>query len=228
MYEVFVYYFNSIYWPRNEFIAAQQKEFVHIFFILLKSDAMSTPESTVFSDIPWLKIFNQTIDQPQALPAVLAGFGVDAFRLAAITKESSTPGEAYGRKVLFKNEDVEVMLAKWSYKKTAAPHNHGTSQGLIWFAQGNFLEQHYRFLNQNLVHNEAAQIYKENQVVTVDTKDIHSCCPETTGISLHIYSPPIHDMKVWDQEHKRTLTVADECGAWVPQNKNLIVSEIKW
>jgi len=201
---------------------------VHQFLILLKSGAMSELESALFSDIPWLKIFGQTIDQPQALPAVLAGYGVDAFHLADVAQESPNLSEAYGRKVIFKNDDVEVMIAKWSYKAMAAPHNHGSSKGLIWFAQGNFLEQHYRFLNQNLVQHEAAQFFKENQVVTVDAKDIHSCCPETIGMSLHIYSPPIHDMKVWDQDQKRTLTVADECGAWVPQNKNLIVSEKKW
>ena len=189
---------------------------------------MSDLSTVQFSEIPWLKIFSQTIDQPQALPAVLAGYGVDAFRLAEIAQESPSGREAYGRKVLFKNDEVEVMLAKWSFKAMAAPHNHGSSQGLIWFTQGSFREQHYLFRNQSLIHDQGAKIYPENQVVTVDPNDIHSCQPETVGLSLHIYSPPIHDMKVWDQEKKRTLTVADECGAWIPENKNLIVSEKKW
>lgn len=189
---------------------------------------MSELSTEQFCEIPWLKIFTQTIDQPQALPAVLAGYGVDAFRLAQIAQESPNKSEAYGRKVLFKNHEVEVMLAKWSYKAMAVPHNHGSSQGLIWFARGNFLEQHYRFQSANLIQSEAAEFYKENQVVTIDSSDIHSCQPESTGMSLHIYCPPIHDMKVWDAENKRTLIVADECGAWIPENTDLIVSEKKW
>lgn len=189
-----------------------------------------TNESVIqkLSEVPWVKIFTQTIDQPQALPAVLAGYGIDAFRLAEIAQDSPHASEAYGRKVLFKNEEVEVMLAKWTYQSMAAPHNHGTSQGLIWFAQGNFREQHYHFKNHALTQEQSSQIYSENEVVTVEPNDIHSCQPETVGLSLHIYSPPIHHMKVWDQEKKRTLTVADECGAWIPENKNLIVSEKNW
>lgn len=189
---------------------------------------MTAVQSKNFSEIPWLKIFNQTIGQPQTLPTTLAMYGVDVLQLSTIAQKSPNSAEAYGRKVLFKNDHIEVMLAQWSYQTMAAPHNHGASQGMIWFAQGNFSEQHYRFLNQALVKSEEAVHFKENQVVTVDSNDIHSCCPETIGMSLHIYSPPIHKMKVWDQENRRTLTVADECGAWIPQNKNLIISETYW
>lgn len=194
----------------------------------IKTEKRPEELSEKLTELPWLKVFTQTIDLPQALPDILAGYGIDVFHLAAIVHEAPNLSEAYGRKILFKNDDVEVMLAKWSFNGMAAPHNHGTSQGLIWFAQGDFLEQHYLFMNQNLVQHKAAHFYKEGQVVTVEPNDIHSCQPETQGISLHIYSPPIHNMKVWDEENKRTLVVADNCGAWVPQNKDLIVSEIKW
>ncbi len=180
------------------------------------------------SKIPWLNIFNQTIDQPETLPVLLGNHGVKAFHLAKLAKESLNATEAYGRKIIFKNDEIEVMLAKWSFKAMAAPHNHGSSKGLIWFAQGNFQEQHYQFKNKNLMQVDRAQFYFENQVVTVEQSDIHSCQPETVGVSLHIYSPPIHDMKVWDSEKKRTLIVADNCGAWIPENKDLIISEKIW
>lgn len=189
---------------------------------------MSKASFKNLSEIPWLKVFNQTIDQPQTLPALLAEYGVDAFHLAKLAKKSPNSNEAYGRKVLFKNQEIEVMVAEWSYKAMAAPHNHGTSQGLIWFARGDFYEQHYRFQNRDLVEIEKPQFFKENQTAAVGSSDIHSCSPATTGLSLHIYSPPIHKMKVWDQKSKRTLTVADECGAWVPDDPAFILAESVW
>lgn len=189
---------------------------------------MNETQAVNFNEIPWLKIFNQTMDQPQALPAVLAGYGIDTYHLASVAQKSTDLSEAYGRKVLFQSHDVEVMVALWSYQAMAAPHNHGASKGMIWFVQGNFSEQQYRFQNRSLIQHEAPQFYQENQVVTVDFNDIHSCCPETVGLSLHIYCPPIHKMKVWDLANKRTLTVADNCGAWVPRNPNLILSETAW
>lgn len=181
-----------------------------------------------YSSIPWLKIFDQTFEQPSYFPGLLTSFGIGVKELSLIAKKSTDESEAYGRKVLFQNSEIEVMLACWSYKAMASPHNHGASKGMIWFAKGNFSEQHYRFQNGVLRKVSSPVLFKENEVVTVDANDIHSCCPESIGLSLHIYSPPIHHMKVWDQEKKRTLTVENHCGAWVPKNKNLILQEVPW
>jgi predicted metal-dependent enzyme (double-stranded beta helix superfamily) len=189
---------------------------------------MNQVQKINYSTLPWLNIFNQTIDQPKTLPGVLARYGVDSTGLSSIAHLPHETGEAYGRKILFNNEQIEVMLACWGHRAMAAPHNHGASRGMIWFAKGNFFEQHYRFQESDLKKNAEPLTFKENHVVTVDSNDIHSCQPETVGLSLHIYSPPIHKMKVWDLDGRRTLTVADHCGAWVPKNKSLIVSESAW
>ena len=181
-----------------------------------------------YTALPWLNIFNQTIGQSRELPLVLASYGLNQASLSELAENSLNLNEAYGRKILFKNEQIEVMLASWSDHATAAPHNHGASKGLIWFVQGNFAEQHYRFHHHELTHVTQAVKFSENEVVTVDASDIHSCQPEKTGLSLHIYSPPIHEMKVWDAKRRRTLTVSDNCGAWVPQDLNLILSETPW
>ncbi len=181
-----------------------------------------------YSDLPWLSLFNQTIDQPQNFPALLTSYGVDIAMLSSIAEKPNDVSEAYGRKVLFKNNEIEVMLASWAFHAMALPHNHGASKGLIWFAEGDFSEQHYRFQNGELHKQGPAVKFGENQVVRVDSNDIHSCRPEKTGLSLHIYSPPIEQMKVWDLDSKRTLTVSDNCGAWIPKNLNLIVSETAW
>jgi len=178
--------------------------------------------------IPWLDVFNQSYIYPEHLPNILAKYNLSLKALLALRKNSTDAFEPYGRKIIYKDHRIEVMLACWSYQAMALPHNHGNSKGLIWFVQGDFTEQHYIFNHNHLQKITQAFYYQENSVVRISENEIHSCCPDSTGLSLHIYSPPITNMKVWDEENKQTLTVAPECGAWVPENKNLILSEVKW
>lgn len=179
-------------------------------------------------DLNWLEIFDQCIDHPTVLPNRLESLGVTVSILKTLAAPRPVSGEPYSRKILFKSKDMEVMIANWSMKTVSSPHNHGASRGLIWFVDGSFAEQNFIFRNQDLVHVDDSVLYKENSVVKVVSSDIHSCGPESEGISLHLYSPPINKMKVWDCDQRRTLTVADDCGAWVPSNSQLILSSVNW
>lgn len=213
----------------TQVIAARQEVFFVIHFLnCYNLEDMKKIDLPQLSLLPWLNIFNQTIDRPENLPLLLAEHGVDGDCLSNFADSAASPSEPYGRKILFKDGQIEVMLASWSYKSSAAPHNHGSSKGLIWFAHGRFSEQHFRFRDRNLQKINPAILFSENEVVAVDANDIHSCCPESTGLSLHIYSPPINEMKVWDEAQKLTLTVSDECGAWIPKDRDLILEEHPW
>ena len=135
--------------------------------------------------------------------------------------------EPYGSRVLFCSDDYEVKLLSWAVGATCAPHDHGLSDGIIWLAQGRFLETHYIFngtleLSGSTVHNET------NTVLSIDHNDIHSLLAADGGTSLHIHFPPVHDMQVYDYKNRRTVTVRDECGAWIPCDKNQILDESEW
>jgi cysteine dioxygenase len=180
------------------------------------------------SKVSWMNLYSKVKSSPKDLPRLLSNLGVSADKLSELSQESNSDAEPYGRKILFSNESIEVMLAHWTYQAAASPHNHGQSGGLIWFVKGNFYEQHFRFLNSNLEKTDQKILYKENDVVQVDPSHIHSCQPEHSGLSLHIYSPPIHRMKVWDLKNKQTLIVADHCGAWIPADFSLILEKSNW
>jgi predicted metal-dependent enzyme (double-stranded beta helix superfamily) len=179
-------------------------------------------------DLDWTEIFELCIDIPHLLPKHLESLGISLQVLQRWAAPSPVNGEPYSRKILFKATHIEVMLATWSNKAISSPHNHGSSQGLIWFAQGSFSEQSYSFKNQNLDPIGKAVHFSENTVVKVNSGDIHSCGPEADGLSLHLYAPPIHKMRVWDISQKRTLTVANESGAWIPSDSQLILSSANW
>lgn len=178
--------------------------------------------------IPWVEIFHQAYENPGLLRDSLSHLNFDPATLLKLSIQSTTSTEAYGRKILYKDSNIEVMLARWSFQAMAQPHNHGHSKGLIWFVMGNFFEQQFLFKNRELKPKADPNPYFENQVVRVGEDDIHSCCPQTTGLSLHLYVPPIKEMRVWDQLNKKTLVVADNCGAWIPSDSNLIIKEIPW
>jgi hypothetical protein len=48
------------------------------------------------------------------------------------------------------------------------------------------------------------------------------------GLTLHVYVPGVHAMRVYDRASRATLEVADGCGAWVPADHSLIVRRWPW
>ncbi len=176
----------------------------------------------------WLRILNQSLTNPQTLPQILQKNSVSTEHLVQLARKSVSKSEAYGRQILYKSPEIEVMIARWDHQASSSPHNHGFSKGLIWFLQGDFHEQQFEFLGRELRALGEPVFFREGDVATVVSNDIHSCTPVSEGISLHFYSPAIQSMKVWDTQNQQTLTVADECGAWVPSNADLIVKKVKW
>lgn len=180
------------------------------------------------SALNWLGLLNEAFDAPMTLPSLLKNKGVSKDALIRVARKATNNSEPYGRQVLYRSPEIEVMLARWSYQFASSPHNHGFSKGLIWFVKGDFQEQQFEFKSGSLQETNELTLFREGEVASVVSNDIHSCKPSTEGISLHIYSPAIESMKVWDMQKKEILTVADECGAWIPTNDNLIIKRAKW
>jgi len=137
-------------------------------------------------------------------------------------------GFPYGRKVLISNFGLEVMLATWEKEKCCAPHNHGKSAGIVIFLKGMFKETLYGWRRSELVAVDET-IHHEMSESKIEENIIHSCVALSEGaMSLHIYFPRIEAMEVHDMELKRTLIVADDCGAWIPDAFYKIKKEIPW
>jgi cysteine dioxygenase len=174
----------------------------------------------------WAEIGQLLRDPSRSAQEVFAAAGISEESLRPLCRLAH-PFEPYGRRVLFSSPESEVMLATWTEAAECSPHDHGFSNGLVWLVTGRFIENHYFFdgslrLIDSRAHNELSSI------VSVDQRDIHSMYAPRGGISLHLYNPPIHKMKVYDSLNRRTLTVNDECGAWIPVDQKLIVDVNSW
>jgi len=140
---------------------------------------------------------------------------------------SPSPGQAYGRRVLFQDDHHEVMLAQWAKGEHCLPHDHGYSAGEVLFAKGDFVETQFRFRGRLISIGEVRSV-RAGERIPVQAGEIHSCYSPTGGLSLHVYHPPISQMKVYDLIARETLTVSDDCGAWRPCEPKQILSKTEW
>jgi len=174
----------------------------------------------------WSEITQKLAGQFEKTRELLSSFDVSAEKLKPL-RAVATTAEPYGRKVLFRSEKFEVMLASWTQGAECAPHDHGFSRGVVWLVDGDFVEMHYD-LQQDLKTVGKGILRPEGSFLRVTPGDIHSMVASNGGLSLHIYTPAIHRMKVYDQAQRRTLTVSDDCGAWIPLDTTQILDQEPW
>lgn len=144
--------------------------------------------------------------------------------LAAPLPESNEP---YSRRLIFSSSIGEVMIAHWPSGAMCFPHDHGGSSGVVSVLEGSFFERSF-VLNHFPSQVELGPIgpevkYETGSLIPVSPGDIHHMRTPTGGITLHIYTPAIQGMKVYDEVKRCIYTVHNNCGAWVPLDERLII-----
>ncbi|MES2767840.1 MAG: cysteine dioxygenase family protein [Bdellovibrionota bacterium] len=175
-------------------------------------------------NIDWKGLMSEISKDFSKTREVLLNAGVNAQILSNFCI-APTGNEPYGRSILFAAPDFEIMLATWAPGAICAPHNHGFSNGAVWLIEGTFIESHFNF-DQGLALVGQPKVKSQDTLLNVDNGDIHSMQSVFGGVSLHLYSPPIHNMKVFDENTKSTLIVTDDCGAWVPAENKILNREL--
>ncbi len=161
--------------------------------------------------------------------ATLNSIRLELQPLQQFMKEPLRSEESYYRNKLIVTNDLEVMVASWRQGEECLPHDHGSSNGYVLILQGNFIETGYCCKESNLQAYDKHVRYSAGDMVPVLNGDIHSMrCLDPDGLTLHVYNPPIHRMKIYDSESEATYTVSDETGAWVPSDKREILEVEEW
>ena len=164
--------------------------------------------------------------EPRRILSLFEEAGMDSGNLSRMNS-APDPVTPYSRVVLSSAPGCEIMLARWAPGKVCAPHDHGESSGWVFYFEQDFEEQGYRWRDGGLVslvtHPHAAGTYTE-----VRKHEIHSCASKGSGLSLHVYFPRIERMRVYDLAGRRTIVVADDCGAWIPDRPEQRIEETAW
>ena len=137
-------------------------------------------------------------------------------------------GKPYNRKLLYKNKEVEMLVMNWSQLE-CAPHDHGDSHGWIQVLSGTSLNSVYEINGKGLPAELFHEYHHQGKYFYAPKKAIHKmqAFNQTDLVTLHLYSPPITGMIVYDLEKCAACIVRDDCGAWWPEEQYQKVKEIQ-
>ena len=130
-------------------------------------------------------------------------------------------GQAYERTVVHQNDESETLEMFWKQGVWSAPHDHGAAVGQIELTKGTFEELVYEERKGRLQlvvrHSHISPLTLE-----VPPGQIHAMRALTlTGESRHRYEPNIKKMRVFDLDAGVAHTVTEDCGAWLPKQKQI-------
>lgn len=133
---------------------------------------------------------------------------------------------AYSRKVLFQDQRGEILMMRWAKDVFCYPHDHAIAAGYVVLLEGEFVERDYDF-DGGLVRKGSRNAMSPS-IFPFEKSRIHDMKCLDEGYSLHVYMPAISGMKVYDIEGRKTLSVDDSCGAWIPSDKGKILDVQDW
>ncbi|WP_066255657.1 cysteine dioxygenase [Neobacillus drentensis] len=138
-------------------------------------------------------------------------------------------GLPYNRKLLYKNKEVELLVMNWSQLE-CAPHDHGNSHGWIQVLSGTSLNTVYEIRGNGLPAELFHEYHHKGKFYYAPKKAVHKMMKasnHTDMVTLHLYSPPITGMIVYDFQKCAACVVSDDCGAWWPKEQSQKVKEIQ-
>lgn len=125
--------------------------------------------------------------------------------------------EPYGRHLLYAGSEGEALIMGWRDDSPCAPHDHGAARGVVLILRGEGIEQEW-IVEGDGVRPGRSRVLVAPAMLRVLPDVVHSMTARGSAISLHLYTPAIAGMRVYDVERRRTLVVADDCGAWIPDD----------
>ena len=133
----------------------------------------------------------------------------------------------YNKVLLFENSTFELVILYWTPGQFCLPHSHGPeSVGFIKVLQGEGINREFSNELVNKMKIIKEQKIVENQVVVANKDVIHQMGSSLNKplISLHLYTPLIKCMQLFDLQRKLTCWVNNKSGAWWPKDPSNILS----
>ncbi|MEP9404701.1 cysteine dioxygenase family protein [Peribacillus frigoritolerans] len=100
----------------------------------------------------------------------------------------------YGRNVIYRSENVEVIVIHLPSMAKTLIHDHGLSIGCIFVVAGDFLNVLYKLEDKaSYPIYDQVEEFSQNEILVVKEDTIHMMYNPTTSpvITFHIYTPPI-------------------------------------
>ncbi|WP_226585250.1 cysteine dioxygenase [Halobacillus litoralis] len=158
----------------------------------------------------------------------------DTFIKLNITLEELQPylkdpdDKPYYRQMIYEDDEVEMIVMNWA-DIDCAPHDHGHSTGWIQVMNGETKQTIYQAEGETLPLPLYTEFKEKGSLFFAPEGGIHKMGRkgEHDLVTLHLYSPPIRGMRVYDLETCAACVVSSDCGAWWPEEQRQLVQEIK-
>lgn len=134
---------------------------------------------------------------PHELRALMQQLDMNTEEVSSYVEEPSCL--PYGRTVLFRSDEVEVILIHLPAGRETYIHDHGASEGCALVLEGQLTNRHYRLGIGGYAYENGSSIVKANQFMYAPTGQIHQMCNEGKErvVSLHAYTPVMKDTKIY-------------------------------
>lgn len=131
-----------------------------------------------------IKFFKTNTDLKYFLPTFkyLLNYNVFPF------KKNKNPNKTYNKKILYKNNNFEIILINWGNYSESPIHCHPKNGCLLTILDGELIEERYnkdKLIKTNILKkNDFEYIHckiGKHKIINPNNKNVYS---------LHIYSPP--------------------------------------
>jgi cysteine dioxygenase len=165
---------------------------------------------------------------PAELLDVLVGLEVTAAELVPHVPHPAT--YPYGRRRLLATEHVEVIAMNWALGRECAPHDHGDSFGWIHVVTGEARHTLFTLDRHGTPLPYLQRQERSGSRYFAPRHQVHSMGNASDAdalMTLHVYTPPIVGMTVYDLERCAACVVSEDCGAWWPAQQRQVVREMR-
>jgi cysteine dioxygenase len=129
------------------------------------------------------------------------------------------PGQyPYSWKTLIRKSHIAGIVLNWRSKTVCLPHDHGASNASFYVIEGEAYHAIYRLNKRGVPVLDKETTEKQGATVFVPPGVVHAMgsASESPLVTLHIYSPTVSGMRIYDLEKLLAAVVSPRCGAWWP------------
>lgn len=139
------------------------------------------------------------LPRPLTARAVEAAIETSGVVLEDVRRYIDPVPAGYGRRLVARHEDYEILVMTWLRGQRTGPHDHGGSVSVFKVLQGDALETRYRECADSLVEPAIQRQMSASDVGHDDSGVIHEIvngAPDQTPlVSLHVYAPPLPELR---------------------------------
>jgi cysteine dioxygenase len=120
----------------------------------------------------------------------------------------------YARNIVYRDEMFEILMICWKNGQRSLIHDHGRSLGAVKILQGVLTESLFAVAPNGMIKPTSSEDYQTGEIQLETESTIHQVSNlqplSLPTISLHIYTPPLEQMNIYQLYNSTVTSAASE------------------